>query len=450
MLEAERGGKPSARAGGGRPGPLRIGIVGAGPAGLMSALSLERYLAPEAASIVLLDRNSDETDYPGVEYGIQKRACLALERIGLLDRAMARANPATELAFYNARLDKRFRSVSLDPEYTFSVNRQEFLADLAHLLTRTEVRRRHNVERVALHPDRSVTVAGKVGDDPFEERFDLMIAADGIRSVARKQVFPDTAEIFDRGFSAIYLLVEARPETAPEGFLELANSGRSELVMGSLATTTLFPLARGRLAMGIGFDHETRDRLWAEQGLKPQQAWADIPAETKKAIAVALVRDLGPHYDMLVRALDLVPDWDSYKIYLWAMHDTDPLAPPWSEQANVVALGDAAHAMMPTIGMGASLAMEDAEDLARRIGALAGRTPDAAAFRAQLADAVFEPFADARVPVWRDLMGRARTAAEGNFIDLEDRKRFSIGPQIPNKLVSTLVTGVEKILDKID
>lgn len=49
---------------------VQIGILGGGPAGLMAALCLEAYL-PVSVSITLFDRNQSETDYPGVEYGIQ-------------------------------------------------------------------------------------------------------------------------------------------------------------------------------------------------------------------------------------------------------------------------------------------------------------------------------------------------------------------------------------------
>ncbi len=123
--------------------PISIGIIGAGPAGVMTALSLEKYLPPGAAQIAILDRNRNATDYPGVEYGIQARACRALERIGLLERALAGANPATEIAFFNSRLGKRFASVKFDPKYTRSVVRQDFLADLTALLGSTRVLRNH-------------------------------------------------------------------------------------------------------------------------------------------------------------------------------------------------------------------------------------------------------------------------------------------------------------------
>lgn len=430
---------------------ITIGIIGAGPAGLMAALSLEHYLAADRASITILDQNASATDYPGVEYGIQKRACSALEKIGKLEQALIRGNPATEITFYNARLNKHFRPITLDPHYTRAVARQEFLADLNDLLKRTLVLRCHAVTCITHSPDKSVIAKGKVGpsNDDFEMKFDLLIAADGVRSVARRLIWPEESVVYDRGFSCIYMLIEGTPETAPPNFLERANSGRSELVMGDFSTMTLFPLAKGRLALGIGFDHATKKWLWAENGLSPDTEWSNIAPETKKAIAVRLTHDARIEDDLLVKALELVPDWNSYKIYLWAMQDTDPLVQPYVTEANIIAIGDAAHAMLPTIGMGASLAIEDGEALAALIAVVVENNVDAASFRGSVAEGCFIPFTSARHTVWTDLMQRARKAAVNNFIDVGKRKRFAIGPQIPNTTMSRVVTGIESLANAI-
>lgn len=429
--------------------PISIGILGAGPAGLMTALALEKYLGADQARITLLDRNASETDYPGVEYGIQARACRALERIGQLEQACARGNRTKELAFYNARLGKRFSSIAFDPKYTRSVVRQEFLADMARLLQHTLVQRRHLVDGISIAADKRVTVTGTVDHAPFVETFDILVACDGVNSIVRKTFFPAEALIYDRGFSCIYMMIEGTTDTAPTGFIGHANSGRCELVMGNFSTMTMFPLDHGRLALGIGFDHATRDRIWQSHGLPRDAVWKDIPTATKKAIAVTLTKDTDIYDGMMVKALDMVPDWDSYKIYVWAMRDTDPLDTPWSVQGNLVVIGDAAHAIMPTIGMGASLAIEDAEALAAMIAKAVTTSPNSASFCAAVRDKVFVPFTAARHPVWVNLITRARRAAIGNFIDVGKRQRFSLGPQIPNTTLSRIVSGVEWLADKV-
>jgi salicylate hydroxylase len=430
---------------------IRIGILGAGPAGLMTALALEHYIPDEKFSITILDRNASDTDYPGVEYGIQARACRALERINQLEPALRRGNPCSEIAFYNARLKKHFKSIKSDPKYTRCVVRQEFLVDLASLLQHTKIKRRHHVDSVTPLTDGTVKVEGlhAADDERFAESFDLLVAADGVHSVVRKSLFPAAAVVHDRGFSCIYMLVEGGLTNASPGFLARANSGRSELIMGSISTMTMFPLGKGRLALGIGFDHETKSKLWQEHGLPCDTEWASISAEKKKAIAVQLTSDTDRENGNLVKALDLIPDWNSYKIYNWAMRDTDPLPKPYVDSANIIAIGDAAHAIMPTIGMGASLAIEDAEILAARIASLAKRTDDPKEFRTLLETQVFSPFTRTRYPVWHELVGRARAAAIGNFIRVGNRRRFSIGPQIPNNSFSRIVSSIEWLAEKL-
>jgi 2-polyprenyl-6-methoxyphenol hydroxylase-like FAD-dependent oxidoreductase len=144
-----------------------------------------------------------------------------------------------------------------------------------------------------------------------------------------------------------------------------------------------------------------------------------------------------------------VPDWDSYKIYLWGMKDSDPLQTPYVSSTNVAIIGDAAHAFMPTIGMGASLAMEDAEMLASRLASVARRYADREQSRRALKEEVFVPFTRERVPVWNDLMYRARWAARGNFFRQGERGRFSIAPQIPGFIPSRVVGAMEWVADRL-
>ena len=145
-----------------------------------------------------------------------------------------------------------------------------------------------------------------------------------MNSITRKKLFPAEARIHDRGFSCIYMLVEGTTETASLDFLSMANSNRSELIMGHFSTMNLFLLCKGRLTLGIGFDHATKDRIWQAHKLDRSSDWTDIPSSIKKSIAVNLTKDTDIYDGMLVKALDLIPAWNSYKIYLWTMRDTDP------------------------------------------------------------------------------------------------------------------------------
>jgi 2-polyprenyl-6-methoxyphenol hydroxylase-like FAD-dependent oxidoreductase len=137
-------------------------------------------------------------------------------------------------------------------------------------------------------------------------------------------------------------------------------------------------------------------------------------------------------------ALDLVRDWGSTDTYLWSMRDSDPLPRPYAPTDPVVLLGDAAHAFLPTIGMGASLAIEDAE----RLGALLGRHLSSPT--GTLRDDVLVPFGAARVPVWNDLMRRAR-AAVVNWRHDRVGQGFILSPYVPTSTGAALVRTYERL-----
>jgi hypothetical protein len=143
--------------------------------------------------------------------------------------------------------------------------------------------------------------------------------------------------------------------------------------------------------------------------------------------------------NILLDAFQWIPDWNSYKIYLWKMRDSDVSKRPYNKHGNVIMIGDAAHAIMPTIGMGASLAIEDAEILGRHISEHIAQKKSG--FKSTL-----EKYASIRVPVWDDLMARARTAARLNFVGIRHRNRFSIGPQVPGRVFWKVVSKVEELI----
>ncbi|MEO1280602.1 MAG: NAD(P)/FAD-dependent oxidoreductase [Pseudomonadota bacterium] len=430
---------------------IRIGIIGGGPAGLTSALALEAYVNNSSVEVVLFDKNKSVIDYPGVEYGIQERACRALDRIGIKERALRRGVRAHRIEFFNSRLQRQFRSIKSDPDNTRCVVRQEFLTDLEDLVSDADIRMQHKVVKVSQSSQNNVVLEIDRSDgSKLTEEFDVVIACDGSFSTVRRQFFPESADKIDQGFSCIYMLLEpSEPAAADERYLRLANGGTSQLMMGRNSTLTLFPLGANRLAYGIGFDHATKQRLWADNELSYDTDWTEVSSETRKSIATALTEDACPHDSLYSQSLSYVSDWESYKIYLWKMQDTDALDDPYIRGRNVVLIGDAAHALMPTIGMGASLAIEDAERLARRIADCINMTASAEAFREGFTKSVAEPYSEVRAPIWTELIRRARLAAKENFINQSERKRFAIGPAIPNDTLSRIVSAIESMARKI-
>ena len=424
----------------------RVGILGSGPAGLSVALALEKSTGP-LVKITLLDRNESSTDYKGIEYGIRERACQALDRLGIKPLALVNAHMPAEQVFHSAKTDEIERRVSIETDTTFNVLRSEFLERLTNLLTRTEILRQHNAVRLEVIANGAVRIHfAKAADGLAKEAldFDVVIAADGANSVARHQYFPHATTV-DRGFSSIYVLIEAADnDVPPPHFSELANGDINFYSHGALSTNIIFPQGSNRMALALNFDHATASKLWRAHGLSPDTKWPDIPVDIKKSIARTIARDTPAYNSVMANALELVKDWNGPTVYEWQMRDSEVLPEPYAPDANIVFVGDSVRAFLPTIGMGASLAIEDAEWLGTHLGKYLSARVESQTPLHDLRQAVFQPYVDARKSTWVDLLDRARMAAR-NFIDHNTMQRFESAAFVPTPVGKGVAHAVEAV-----
>ncbi|KOC29086.1 monooxygenase [Comamonas testosteroni] len=131
------------------------------------------------------------------------------------------------------------------------------------------------------------------------------------------------------------------------------------------------------------------------------------------AAQVRLFNEATPSADMRKEVEDLFAKWPepvahlirstpANAIRLIAVHDLEPLH-TWS-RANVLLVGDAAHAPLPTSGQGACQALEDAWHLARCLDGASGGLVD-----------VFQAFSRIRAPKTARLAEQGRVFARGLF-----------------------------------
>ena len=358
----------------------KIVVVGAGLGGLTAALALRC-----AGFAVEVHEAAPQLGEVGAGLTLSRGAQSVFRRLGVQNRVAAVATPSTGFPFLHyrtgallaGRLD---HGVGLPDDGTADVSRQCHRADLHAVLAAAYGGPLHLGRTLAGIDETAHGVVARFADGSTATG-DALIAADGVRSVARGLLGNDDAPRFT-GQVAYRFLVD-RAEALP--FLE---HGRGAVFVGPRRTFNRYTLRSGSIVNAVGIA-ATDD--WAGEGWSTPAAIAEVQA----AFA-----DFHPAVTGLIgRAGQLIK---------WGIFDRAPL-PRWSH-GRVTLLGDAAHAMLPFLGMGAAMAIEDGMILAR-------------AFAAETAvDAAFARYEAARRP--RTALLHAKSVEQGELTQARDPDHY--------------------------
>ncbi len=198
----------------------------------------------------------------------------------------------------------------------------------------------------------------------------VLVGADGIRSAVRRQRAPH-AEAADAGITAIYgrlPMAAAEPvvpaETLKDIFTIASDERKVFLGLGSVRFPTSPAEAAARFAPGIPMrdqDDYVVCVVGGRHGFFPNTdgAMRACSGEELRRIAAETLRDWP------TRAAELVLGADPTSFFLAEMYTSVPTA--LDAPTNVTLLGDAVHAMTPTLGRGANVAMRDGTLLGRAL-----------------------------------------------------------------------------------
>ncbi|KAL4990710.1 hypothetical protein BDW68DRAFT_194019 [Aspergillus falconensis] len=178
---------------------------------------------------------------------------------------------------------------------------------------------------------------------------DLIVGADGIKSVVRESVLREKVSARPTGLSAYRMMISADDLQREADFAQVINPRRGcttmvvgrdrRLIMGPARGGTIYSIVA--LVPDENMDEDSARTSWTTKGDhdKMMRTFADFPDWAQKPLRLAKRSDLG----------------------LWQLRDLDPLQTWYRGRA--ILIGDAVHAMLPTQGQGASQAIEDAEAL---------------------------------------------------------------------------------------
>jgi salicylate hydroxylase len=359
-----------------KPGHGTIAIVGAGLGGLTAALALMRD-----GWRVRIYEQAQVLSEVGAGISLSSGSGRALQALGLGPAVLAASLPTPDIAFVHYRTGELLAGALHDgapPDHGFDRARHIHRADLHAILL-----------AAVLALDTDAVLCGKRLKDIQEGasgvtlRFadgsqaeaDLVIGADGSRSAVRAQILDNAPPVF-AGQIAFRCLID---RSVAEPFMV----GRPAMVsIGASRVFNRYVIRGGALVNVIGI---SKNEAWSEEG------W-NIPAT---------VEEFRREYeDFHPDVPGLIAQAPPEHLIKWGLFVRPPIA-QWSV-GRVVLLGDAAHPILPFLGLGAARALKAASDTKR----------------------AFQAFQAARMA--RVELVRTRTIEQGEIIQAAEPHRASV------------------------
>ncbi|MFG6196097.1 FAD-dependent oxidoreductase [Nonomuraea sp. JJY05] len=336
---------------------MKVVVVGAGLGGVAAAVGLHRL----GHEVTLFERGAELRE-AGTGIVVMPNGLRALDAVGLADDVRGHVMRAT----FGGLRDWRGRPLLVtdlaraqqEVGAPAIVDRAELHRALRAPLPAALVRAATPVERLEPDPD-GVTV---ISDGGPVARADAVIAADGIGSKLRAQLFPGHPGLRRTGRMDLRGMLPRPAGLAADLLVSQLVDRRSGAMFG------LFPVGEDRL-------YWFTDSVL--HGTPPE-------ANEARRQMLSLMADWHPLVTALIEA---TPAGDIYVDPITRL--AEPL--PSFVSGRIALLGDAAHAMPPDLGQGASQAFEDAAALSRH---LTGAAPADVAERLLRYDAERRPSAN--------------------------------------------------------
>jgi 2-polyprenyl-6-methoxyphenol hydroxylase-like FAD-dependent oxidoreductase len=204
---------------------------------------------------------------------------------------------------------------------------------------------------------------------------DVLVGADGIRSAIRRRRLPEVG-VIDAGIEGIGVfgrspltpaVIAGLPPLLLQGVIIVTDRAGHRLLLGAFQPRREIAAAPATIASDVELE-PVEDYMMVScsvaEGttIPPNRDWTDAtPAVLRESMLQAL-DGWDPAARGIVERLELKSMFSIPFGYL------EP-PEPW-EPSRVTLIGDAAHAMLPTLGMGANLSLRDAGLLSERLAAV--------------------------------------------------------------------------------
>jgi salicylate hydroxylase len=318
---------------------IHVLVVGAGMGGLTAAIGCAR-----AGFKVTVAEQAPQLGEVGAGLTLSSNATRALDWLGLGQWLLDKANVPTEGAVRHwstgrimvatPRGDKQLMKYGANYVQIHRADMHAGQCEALALYPNAQILTGHKLIRYSQTAD---TVVAEFENGARIEA-DALIAADGVRSTVRQTMLQTTPPRFTG-------------QVAWRGLVPLSKIGRDRVTPDSAVSIgpgrifNRYLIRNTRLVNYVALVQKTG---WEEESWTIRSTVAELAAEFE-----------GWHEN--IRAIIDATDPD--QCFKWALFDRDPL-PRWHE-GRVALLGDAAHPMLPFLGQGAAMAIEDGVVFAR-------------------------------------------------------------------------------------
>ncbi|KAI1359989.1 kynurenine 3-monooxygenase [Xylaria arbuscula] len=337
--------------------PSEVAIIGGGLAGLTLALALHRHGIP---SIVYEARPESYNHGGGLM--LSPNALRALDQIGVYKRLGKMSLHFDKLYFKNDNNETTdiyyFGSRNLYGYQALRIMRRDLLNELLAMLRERSIPVYFSSTLATVKFDGSDRKVQFAFTNGHVASASLLVGADGIHSTVRSTFVPDVdVKPKYAGILGISCVVQRSQLRIPN------NYGLPAIVTSKPGGFLLVPQKPDGSELYIGAQRsfpELDDAGWSALRQNKQKLYdmlrenqADWPDIVQSALEAMTVDRMG----------------------FWAFYGLPPLSSWLSESKRVILVGDAAHAIPPTVGQGANQAIEDVCALASLLSRISQEVP---------------------------------------------------------------------------
>jgi salicylate hydroxylase len=307
---------------------LKIAIIGAGYGGAAAAKALSLL----GADVTVYEQATQMREV-GAGIGLRPATMARFRQWGIFDAIAKVSSPSDYFEILTATGEPIMKDTwpeSGDEKQTYLIHRGDFIEALLGVLPEGMVQLGHKLETIEDKGGRSVLsfTNGQTAEA------DLVVGADGIKSVVRERLFSSKVPVFsgEHAYRVVIAADDAHGMVADDNL---------RMYIGRGTKVYLLPLRhRNQMSFDI-------------TALNPDGTWA--PTVTKEEL-LNTVEGFDERIVEIARGLDM------NAVNIRAVYDIDPVD-TWHTDS-VVLMGDAAHSMLHHQGQGANSAIEDAGALA--------------------------------------------------------------------------------------